>query len=271
MQRLSSDRHVTAFRAGTPFAYQVQPGSEVVVDALSGRANPATGPIELADVRAGDWVAVRIDDVVPVGIGHVGPTQYAPHDGRCVFLDGRSVTVDPNIGVIGVLPSEGETTNDTCGPHGGNLDCRDHGPGATAFFRAQCDGAGLAFGDVHWAMGDGEVEGQGIEGAAELHLGLFRAEGVDCEWPWLIRNGQIMAIGGSENFKEAVHIAYEGLISLVSGLFGHGRRQVQDAIGPAGHVRICQCCCRVLTVRCTLPLELLGTDEPTLLKGMIHT
>jgi len=41
--------------------------------------------------------------------------------------------------------------------------------------------------NVHWAMGDGEVEGQGIEGAAELHLGLFRAEGVDCEWPWLIR------------------------------------------------------------------------------------
>jgi len=36
MQRLSSNRHVTALRAGTPFAYQVEPGSEVVVEALSG-------------------------------------------------------------------------------------------------------------------------------------------------------------------------------------------------------------------------------------------
>ena len=208
---------------------------------------------------------------MPIGQGHVGPTVYDYRDGRCWFPDGRSVPLNPNIGVLGGLPAAGATHNGTCGPHGGNWDCGDHGPGAVAFFRAQCDGAGLAFGDVHWAMGDGEVEGQGVEGAAELHLRLHRVrQPIRGQWPWLIRDNQIMALGADESFKQAVHLAYEQLISVVEDLMGLQRRAIQDAIGPAGHVRLCQCCCPMLTVRCTLPLELLGLSESTLLKRLIE-
>ncbi|VAW00195.1 hypothetical protein MNBD_ALPHA05-842, partial [hydrothermal vent metagenome] len=47
--------------------------------------------------------------------------------------------------------------------HGGNLDIRYLGVGATLFLPCQVDGCGLAIGDVHFAQGDGEVAGTAIE------------------------------------------------------------------------------------------------------------
>ena len=154
MPHFTPAHHVLSLTAGTPMPYRAAPGQPVTVVTLSGHNNPATGPIHLETVQTGDWVAIVIDDIVPIGQGHVGPTVYDYRDGRCWFPDGRSVPLNPNIGVLGGLPAAGATHNGTCGPHGGNWDCGDHGPGAVAFLRAQCDGAGLAFGDVHWAMGD---------------------------------------------------------------------------------------------------------------------
>jgi formamidase len=47
--------------------------------------------------------------------------------------------------------------------HGGNLDIRYLGEGATLYLPCYQDGCGLAIGDVHYAQGDGEVSGTAIE------------------------------------------------------------------------------------------------------------
>jgi len=47
--------------------------------------------------------------------------------------------------------------------HGGNLDIRYLGTGATLYLPCYQDGCGLAIGDVHYAQGDGEVSGTAIE------------------------------------------------------------------------------------------------------------
>lgn len=47
--------------------------------------------------------------------------------------------------------------------HGGNLDIRYLGAGVTIYLPCYLDGCGLAFGDVHFAQGDGEVSGTAIE------------------------------------------------------------------------------------------------------------
>jgi len=47
--------------------------------------------------------------------------------------------------------------------HGGNLDIRHTGPGATVYLPCRVAGCGLAIGDVHYAQGDGEVAGTAIE------------------------------------------------------------------------------------------------------------
>jgi formamidase len=52
--------------------------------------------------------------------------------------------------------------------HGGNLDVKQIRTGVTVLLPCYVDGCGLAFGDMHYAQGDGEVAGTAIEMAATV-------------------------------------------------------------------------------------------------------
>jgi len=54
--------------------------------------------------------------------------------------------------------------------HGGNMDIRYLGVGATVYLPCYMDGCGLAVGDLHYAQGDGEVAGTAIEMDATVTL-----------------------------------------------------------------------------------------------------
>lgn len=54
--------------------------------------------------------------------------------------------------------------------HGGNLDTRHMGVGATIYLPCFVEGCGLAIGDLHYAQGDGEVAGTAIEMDATVTL-----------------------------------------------------------------------------------------------------
>ena len=54
--------------------------------------------------------------------------------------------------------------------HGGNMDIRYLGVGATVYLPCYIDGCGLSVGDTHYAQGDGEVAGTAIEMDATVRL-----------------------------------------------------------------------------------------------------
>lgn len=54
--------------------------------------------------------------------------------------------------------------------HGGNMDIRYLGVGATIYLPCYIDGCGLAIGDLHFAQGDGEVAGTAIEMDADVTI-----------------------------------------------------------------------------------------------------
>ncbi|MGH7145663.1 MAG: acetamidase/formamidase family protein, partial [Planctomycetota bacterium] len=253
-------------------------------DPAADRPNQTAGPIAIAGVKPGEVIAVRIESIEPVGCGRAQAVVYRPDPPSLVgragragrkrrgnsrqleFLDGLRVPFAPSLGCLGVAPRLAcdATTNDTCGPHGGNIDCRDWAPGATAFFRARVTGANLSVGDVHWAMGDGEIGGQGIEGAADVVLTVTRPARIQragLEWPWLIRDGFAMTLGGHPDFKTAQRIAYEEMMTLGRTLFNLERSELQARIACVGELRVCQACCPVITVRIAVPLRLFaGAD-----------
>ena len=76
------------------------------------------------------------------------------------------------IGVIGVAPNEGEISCGTPGDHGGNMDTTLIAEGATLYFPVFHKGALFSLGDVHAAMGDGEVCVSGIEIPAKVTVTL---------------------------------------------------------------------------------------------------
>ena len=122
--------------------------------------------------RAGQVLAVRIDEVVPRpwGVTFAEPEhridwELAGGIGRAA---GRSVRLAPFLGVLGMPPDE-PGVHSTTPPRrcGGNIDCKELVAGTTLFLPIAVDGALFSAGDGHAAQGDGEVSGTAIEAPVE--------------------------------------------------------------------------------------------------------
>jgi amidase len=72
------------------------------------------------------------------------------------------IELNPMIGVIGVAPLE-NISNGEPGPHGGNMDNKLISEGTVLYLPVFVEGALFGLGDLHAAMGDGEVNVTGIE------------------------------------------------------------------------------------------------------------
>jgi acetamidase/formamidase len=131
-----------------------------------------TGPIEVRGARAGETLAVRIDEVRPgpwgVTFAQDGEFHWTLDGDTATDDQGVTVALAPFLGVIGMPPPE-PGVHSTIPPRrwGGNIDCKLLVAGTTLFLPIPVDGALLSVGDGHGAQGDGEVSGTAIECSVE--------------------------------------------------------------------------------------------------------
>lgn len=244
-----SGTHVFDVSSDTAMRASVHPDEAFVLRALDASSNrirpnmtseyvegqplfPVTGPVHVEWARAGDAVGISVVSirVAPTGhvwtrpgLGlldssdlHVRPVSTGTLElevGRCGSL---SIPPRLHIGTLGVCPQEATAARDL-GGHGGNLDAAQVGEGATLWVRARIDGAGVFAGDVHAAMGDGEVCGTGVEVAAEVGLEVT----ADNRWAPLLptvetADGRIWLIGYGETLDEALSLAVRTVVDAVS-------------------------------------------------------
>lgn len=159
--------------------------------------NPAAGPVYIEGAMPGDVLVVEILDIRvaeegtittdtvcgPLHEGMVERTKkIAIRDGKAIF-NGIQFPIDPMIGVIGVAPAGESIIDGYPGPHGGNMDSRMHRVGSRIYFPVQVEGAMLQMGDVHAAMGDGELCGTGIEIPAEITVKTELIPATELHWP----------------------------------------------------------------------------------------
>jgi acetamidase/formamidase len=157
------------------------------------RINPVTGPIFVEGAKPGDALVVEILalDVdawgwtanIP-GFGLLADRFTEPAlrssriaNGTIELFTGMQLASVPMIGTIGVAPPEtGAFSVIPPTPHGGNMDIRHVGAGATLYLPVSVEGALLSLGDGHAAQGDGEVCGTAIEtsAVATLRISLER-------------------------------------------------------------------------------------------------
>jgi acetamidase/formamidase len=184
------------------------PGEDVLADAIAiasgGAHTPAdgphivTGPIEVRGAAAGDYLAVRVDELIPrTAYGVISsrhgkgllPSRF-PAGGKltsifCSVLDavdGASAAqatlpltagsthrvvrfpIAPFLGLMGVAtPGPGRLHSTPPGEHGGNLDISVLRAGSTLYLPVQVPGAGFYIGDPHFAQGDGEISLTALE------------------------------------------------------------------------------------------------------------
>ena len=137
-----------------------------------------TGPVAIAGAKPGDTLEVRIDAIelgadwgycgfrplmgtLPEDFPHRWVTHIAVDRARRVgtLPWGTELPLAPFFGVMGVAPPPNYGAISTKEPreHGGNLDNKELGAGATLFLPVWVPGANFSAGDGHGVQGDGEV------------------------------------------------------------------------------------------------------------------
>ncbi|MEM2021694.1 MAG: acetamidase/formamidase family protein [Zestosphaera sp.] len=173
---------------------RIKSESEVVTSLTPEIANPTTGPIYVRGVRRGDALAVKILEIKPREEGFVyivpgrGILQASePKTVLCRYIDGEievkgvRLKAWKMVGTIGVATSE-KTPTLFPGRHGGNIDTKAVTEGSTIYLPVEYDGALFGLGDVHSAMGDGEMA-TGCETAARVTVVFDVVEGKAPLWP----------------------------------------------------------------------------------------
>jgi acetamidase/formamidase len=202
---------------GTPFEPRSSPEDD---------GHALAGPIEVRGARAGQTLAVHIDEVLP---GPRGVTHSEwPHridwelDGSTGRAStGQVVRLHPFLGVLGMPPPE-SGVHSTTPPrrHGGNIDCKELVAGTTLYLPIPVDEARFSAGDGHAAQGDGEVSGTAIECASTAQVTLEVLDDPPTEWPCARISGAWLTFGFDEDLGRAAKIAVDGMIGLMGRLHG---------------------------------------------------
>jgi amidase len=223
------------------------------------RVNSATGPVAVRGAEPGDSLVVEFLAIEPVeqgvatiipGFGQLIDKVESPR--TYVFrVEGDEVAMTdrirfparPMVGVIGVATEGEELTNAYAGRHGGNLDDHLHGPGSRVYFPVRQAGGMFAVGDMHAAMGDGEICGTGVEIAGEVTVRFDLVKGRQAEWPVTELADRWVSHGTSNGvFAEAMDAACEDAAKLLVDQWGFAMEEAFVFLSVACDVNVCQAC-----------------------------
>jgi amidase len=208
-----------------------------------GYGNPVTGPFLIQDIRAGDWIAVHLEDIQVARYGYIrrgGPFLNRSRivleaaEGRVHFPGGVSVPAHPMMGVIGVIPREDSADP---GPHGGNMDTVDIKAGSIFHVRAQRDGAWFVVGDCHAVQGEGEITCSGVEIDATVQLRIEKSPGFPCQNPVIETPEEWQTMASHTVWADAVRVAYAEMVELVRDRWGLSDEEANVLVGTVAHVK----------------------------------
>ena len=232
------------------------------------RVNPATGPIDIEGAEAGDVLKVTVEriEVGPVGVMATGEGMgvfgsyfkgmskrlIRIEDNMAIFDDRLRFRLNKMIGVIGVAPS-GEPVNcGTPGSHGGNMDTKLIGEGSSVLLPVFTQGALFGTGDVHAAMGDGEVGVTGVEIDAQLTLKFEVIKGMKLNNPMVETQDALSCIASAENLEEAALQATKDMFAYLSEKTDRRGEDLAMLLSAVGDLQVSQIVDPLKTARFTL-------------------
>jgi len=288
--RVSRDHLFFSFHRNLAPAARVRQGEEVVlethdcfqgqlkseqdlIDALDwSHVNPATGPVFIDGARPGDVLRVDILEVavsdrstmvtIP-GEGALGDvieqmeTAVLRRDGGELLFRGLRLPRRPMIGVIGVAPAEGEVPNGTPGPHGGNMDCTLIAAGASLYLPVGVEGALFGAGDLHAAMGDGEIVVCGAESPGEVRFSARVVDLPGLPTPFVENESLVATIAAAATADEAAAQATHSMARFLTAFAGLPLNDAGMLMSLVGELRFCQIVDPLKTVRFEFPKQVL--------------
>lgn len=264
------------------FADQIKSSDDTMKGLDWNRINPAIGPIYVEEAKVGDALKVTIQkiEVNDYGIISTGKDLGVLGDrleglkfkivkienDHILFDDNLKIPLNKMIGVIGVAP-EGEGFN--CGTphrHGGNMDNKMVCEGAAIYFPVFVEGALLALGDIHAAMGDGEIGVSGVEVGGKVTLKIEVVKELSLNNPLLENEKSISTIASKEVLDDAVNEAVSDMEKLLSPRIKLDKEDMAMLFSIVGNVEVCQVVDPLKTARFVMPKWVLEKYDFDLLK-----
>jgi amidase len=247
------------------------------------KINPATGAIYVEGAKPGDTLKVHIDKIelgeqgvmaVGPGLGVMGhriaafQIKVIPiQDGKAIFNEKLHLPLNPMIGVIGVAPEDQPVSCGTPGPHGGNMDTKLITTGATLYFPIFQEGALFGLGDLHAAMGDGEVGVTGIEISARVTVTLEVIPGVTIPYPFVENEEGLSVIVSKPTLDEAAKAAVEVMIDMLHPHMNLSVGELTMLCSAVGQSQISQIVDPLMTARFFMPFSVLDAYEVRLFES----
>ncbi len=233
------------------------------------KINPVSGPFFITGAQPGDALEVEILDInlagqgfmmVAPGMGRLGKLVKEPqllvcelNGNSALFGPGVSLPLQPMLGVIGVAPDRGEVPSHTPGVHGGNLDTKEVKPGNSIHLPVFCPGALLGMGDVHAAMGDGELGGTGIEASAEVRFRVHLHKQANIPGPRVVSPQGVYLIHSASTLNRAIDAACKDAVDYVIAVAGLPADQAAMLVSACCDLQISQLVNPLVTVRIFVP------------------
>ena len=215
--------HIDVVRPGTfgeTFGHRQRVAWMLERDCELHNGHALNGPIEVRGARAGQTLAITIDEVRPgpwgVTFGDGQSFHWRLEGERWTDEGGASVRLDPFLGVIGMPPDEpGIHSTGPPRTYGGNIDCKELVGGSTLYLPISVDGAHLSAGDGHGAQGDGEVSGTAIECFVERAQLTVEVSEAELRSPIARTPNAWIAFGFHEDLDLAAENAMATLLDLM--------------------------------------------------------
>ncbi|MCQ1530663.1 acetamidase/formamidase family protein [Lutispora saccharofermentans] len=284
---IKSDRLIYSMSSENKPALEVDPGSTVVFETCDcfqnqissseqpiekldwEKINPATGPLYVKGAEKGDTLRIEIlkIDINDYGVmaaipgggifgGNIGESsiKILPIiEGKAIFNDSIYIPCKPMIGVIGVVPDGDAIPNGEPGSHGGNMDNSKIAEGAVLYLPVFHAGALLAMGDLHAAMGDGEVMVTGIEIAGKVKVKIDLLKNHEIRNPILEYEDKVYTIASHEDLLQAVKISAEDMLYRVIRKLHMDINEAGMLLSAIGNTEICQVVDPKMTARFSMP------------------
>ena len=173
-------------------------------------------------------------------------------------LKGWGFPVNPMIGVIGTAPADEEVPTGSPKDHGGNMDTKKIAKGAVLYLPVNVPGANLAVGDVHAAMGDGEVSVTGLEVFGEVDLDLSLEKGASLPCPLLHDGDEVSFLASAETVDGAIHASTGYMHDFLLAKTSLNADEALMLMSLCGHARISQIVDPLKTARFAMPVSVLA-------------
>lgn len=234
------------------------------------RINPATGPVFVNGAQPGDVLRVDITHirltrdhaamVTSPKLGVIGDELLAPevsivpiHDGKAVMAGNVEIALRPMIGVIGVAPAGDAISCGTPDSHGGNMDCKEIVEGTTLWLPVNVEGALFALGDLHAAMGDGEVSVCGLEIPGEVTVTLSVVKKRSLPTPMLENASTLYTLASALTLDDAATQATRNMAHFIVDNSALSLSEAINIMSITGDLQICQVVDPLKTCRFALP------------------